>query len=160
MHSGIVSLIETVAKSLADNIQFDYGRTSDFNQKNDKSYPFIHLDPLTSTAGFAVDNTTQYLKTWSCAMAFYQLDREDSTESEYKLILDEMDELVDKFFTKLNHFDFDDATTEGTTVTTEQIIIQAINQQAFIKVTDDILTGWLVNFQIVEPTQIDCTIYE
>ncbi len=142
-HRSVRLLIEETAKKLGDDIHFTYGRTSDFNVLRGKRYPFITLDPLTSNASFAANNSYNFTKTWSVLMAFYQLDKEHSIEKEYALILDEMDKLVDQFIIKLNFYN--DNSEVGS------IIIQSVNQEPFIKAMADVLTGYSLSFQITVP---------
>lgn len=134
-HKGIRLLIEDTARSLGDDIQFTYGRDSDFNLLRDKRYPFIQLDLLNSAASFSVNNVSNYSKGWNVFLLFHQLDNEASDQDDYKIILDEMDHYLDKFVQQLNKHD--------------DIIIQGINQQPFIKATADILTGWTLSFQLI-----------
>lgn len=141
-HKGIRSLIEDVSKSLGNDIQFTYARTSDFNLIRDKRYPFISLDPITAAATYADNSVSNYMKTWSCQMAFYQLDTEASDQTEYAPILDLTDSLVDKFINKLNFYAYNQC------VNSDDIIITGINQTPFIKATADILTGHLLSFQL------------
>jgi len=110
-HKGIRSLIEDTAKSLGNDIQFTYARTSDFNQTPQERYPFITLDLLTSTPVYAIDSTRNYMNRWSCNMAFYQPDKEESIQEEYALILDQMDDLADRFINKLNFYAFEHCIT-------------------------------------------------
>lgn len=137
-------LIESTAKSLADDIQFTYARTSDFNVIRDKKYPFITLDPLNATPQFT-DTGVTFIKSWSCNMAFYQLDQAASTQDEYAIILDEMSEYVDKFINKLNLY-----STQADT-----IVISTVTQTAFIKATADILTGYLLTFSLLAQDDFD-----
>jgi hypothetical protein len=141
-HKGIRLLIENTAKSLGDDIQFTYARASDFNVMRDKRYPFITLDPLTANAEYSTDGTSNYTKTFNASMAFYGLDKEASIQEEYALILDEMDAYVDNFVQKLNLVD-------------QPILISAINQTPFVKATGDVLTGFLLSFQIQVPDNYD-----
>jgi len=154
-HKGIRLLIEDVAKSLGDDIQFTYARTSDFNNLRDKRYPFISLDPLTSVPFYAIDNTRNYMKRWAAQMAFYQLDNESSDQTQYAKILDEMDTYVDNFLNTLN------MKATGLCVDSDDILITNMGQQSFIKTTADTLTGWILTLQIEVSDQfnyceIDC----
>ena len=135
-------LIEDTAKSLGDNIQFDYGRKSDFNVLRDKKYPFITLDPLNASASYADNNVSNYSKSYQASMAFYQLDKEESDQTQYACILDEMNELADKFINKLNF------QADALCIDSDMIIITGMNQQPFIKATADILTGYIMNFTV------------
>lgn len=88
MHEALVALIEKVIHSISDNLDFVYGRTSDFKQDNDRSTPTAAMDPPTSNGTFTPEG---FNKTWNISMAFYKLNREDSNEDEYRLILNETD---------------------------------------------------------------------
>lgn len=140
-HKGIRLLLEDTAKSLGDDIQFDYGRTSDFDQLRDKRYPFISISPLNATASYAVNNTSNYSKTYQVQSAFYQLDSEDSGQDQYAIILDEMNALADNFINKLNFY-IDNC------LSSDELILTGMSQQPFIKVTADILTGYYMTFSI------------
>lgn len=144
-HKGIRIVIERTAKSLADNIQFTYARTTDFNVMRDKKYPFITLDPLQSSPQYATDGTHNYMKSWLCTMAFYQLDSAGSDQDDYALILDEMDSYVDKFLNKLNFFTFK----------SDHLLLQGISQQPFVKATADILTGYILTFTLQAEDDFD-----
>lgn len=139
-HKGIRLLIEDTVHKLGDNIHFTYAKESDFNILRDKEYPFIALDPLTATSGYTVNNTSNFVKVWNAEMAFHAIDNEASTQEEYAVILDNMDDLVDRFIQMLNFYSAN-----------EDIIIQDINQTWFIKATADILTGYTLSFKIVVP---------
>lgn len=141
-HKGIRELIEATALSLGDSIQFTYGRTSDFNMMRDKKYPYITLDPLSAAPTYTDNNVFNYMKTWSVGMGFYELDKEASTQDEYKKILDDMDSLVDMFINKLNFY------SDSQKITSNQFVLTGISQQPFIKATADILTGYLLTFSM------------
>jgi hypothetical protein len=148
-HKGIRLLLEDTAKSLADNIQFDYGRTSDFNMLRDKKYPFISVSPLNASASYAVNNVTNFSKVYQVQIAFYQLDQEHSSQDEYAPILDEMNLLADSFFNKLNFF------VQGRCLDSDDIILTGMSQQPFVKATADILTGYIMNFSITVTDSFD-----
>lgn len=148
-HKGIRLLIEDAAKSLGDSIQFTYGRTSDFNVMRDKEYPFIQCDPLVSVPTYTVNNVSNYMKAWTAQIGFYQLDKEESDQDQYKLILDEMDKLVDSFVNKLNLY------SHKTNITSDDILITGIRQEPFIKGTADILTGYLLTLTITVSDQFN-----
>lgn len=144
-HKGIRLLIENVSRSLADDIEFAYGRRSDVNAIRDKQYPFISLDPPSAASTFSDNDTFNYSKTWSVQMAFYGLDDAASSGDEYKEILDKCDVLVDKFITKLNFTSQDDI----------GIVITNINQTVFIKALADCLTGYILSFNVQVPDNWD-----
>lgn len=134
-HLSLRQLIEDTAKALSDEIKFGYGRASDFNVISDKNYPFVWLDPLTSAFEFSNNNVQDLTKTWRCEMVFYKKDRQDSIQEQYQLILDEMDTLIDRFINNLNDAD-------------ETAVISGITQVPVIKVMADVLTGWVLTFNI------------
>lgn len=143
-HRSVRLLIESTAKSLADNIQFTYATPSDFDVLRDKKYPFISLSLLSATPQFT-DNGVTYIKSWNCQMAFYQLDQKGSSPEDKALILDEMGLLVDKFINKLNLY-----STQADT-----IVISGASQQAFVEAMADILTGHLLTFNLLANDDFD-----
>lgn len=124
--------------SLGDDVQFSYARPSDFNLLRDKRYPFISVSPIQASAIYSDNNVSNYSKTWSVSVAFYQLDQEASTQDEYRKILDFTDDLLDKFINKLNFY----------SLKSDSIIISGINQAPFIKAMADILTGHILTFTL------------
>lgn len=144
-HKGVRLLIEAVVKSLQDDVFFMYGRTSDFNQETNPGTTSIVLDPLSATPQYTVNGVSNYQKAWACRMAFYKYDKEGSVPEEYTPILDDTDSLVDKFLNKLNFY----------SSKADHILIQGINQDAFIKATAHIMTGQLLNFTIFAEDEFD-----
>jgi len=143
-HKGIRLLIESTAKSLADNITFDYGRRSDTNMERDIKYPLIACQPLTSTTSFSVNNVFNYSKTWQVSIAFVDKDSDGSDQEQYSLILDRMNHLADLFINKLNSNASSDCVTHG------DVIITGMSQQPFIKAMKDVVTGYILNFSLQE----------
>jgi hypothetical protein len=141
-HKGIRLLLEDTARSLGDDIQFDYGRTSDFNQIPNKRYPFVSVLPLNATGSFTVNNTHNYVKTYQVISIFYQIDQMASDQSQYALVMDEMNELADKFIVKLNFY------IDGCFPDSDNLVITNITQQPLIKETGDILTGYIMTFSL------------
>jgi hypothetical protein len=149
-HQSVVAIHKDTALSLADNMQFGYGRQSDFNQIQNKRYPYIWLALLSSSASFTVNNVNNYTNVWSVTLLFCEMDREDSIESTYEKILDRMDVLADKFINTLNlRFNEMDA----------DVILQGISKLPFIKDAVDDITGWIVQYQLLVPDDFDyCSI--
>jgi hypothetical protein len=142
-HKAIRTLLEETALSLADDIQFSYGTETDFNQSEKKGSILINVAPLVSIPSYTVNGVFNYQKQWNVEMVFYKVD--NSQEIEYTQILDELDELVDRFTNNLNSFQ----------EKSDQIVIQAMNQTPFIKATAEILSGWLLTFQILVMDDFD-----
>ncbi len=148
-HKSVRELIQDTVKSLADNITFSYGRTSDFNQSAKPLGVLVNLDLLNSSPVFATDGVLNYMKSWTCNMAFYKYDTQGSVETEYTLILDDTDTLVDQFINKLNRYSYD----------SDKILITGIQQEPFVKTTSAVLTGHLLRFTLeVQDTFDYCTI--
>lgn len=142
-HKSVVSLIEDVSKSLSDAVQFGYGRRSDFNSLRDKAEQIIWLLPLNATPTFNNNgNTETFQKTWNIILVFLAIDKTDSNHDDYKKILDSMDELLDKFIIRLNDYSMNSHDVVGA-VTLRNF--QQLNQ---IKGDADILTGWILSFQM------------
>jgi hypothetical protein len=152
-HQSVVLLMEDVTKSLGDNLQFGYGRRSDFNLIQSKALPFVWLLPLTANPIYTNNNNTEnYQKQWNCIVFFAAADKPDSTETEYKPILDQMDVLLDKFINRLNDFYLKGSDTVG------PLTIRNLTQTPFFKSDAAVLTGWFLSFQlIVSDDFIYCT---
>lgn len=138
-HKGIRLLIQDTAQSLGDDIQFDYGRLSDFNTgASDQRFPFILLNPLSSIPAYTVNGVSNYMKTWICSIDFFGIDHTGSISAEYAKILDDADDLIDKFLNKLNFY----------SLKSDTITMSNMNQLPFIKTTSAILTGYTLSFQL------------
>ncbi len=151
-HQSVRLLLQDVAKSLADNIQFAAGRHSEFNMKQSVSYPWIWLLPITANPTFAVNDVEHYQKTWNIALLFFDKDAFDATEGPSNDILDQQDETVDKFIHRLNDWSMKLQDTVG------EITLRGFSQQPFYKDDAGIHTGWLLTFQMVTPDDFEyCT---
>ncbi len=138
-HKSLRALIESTVNNVYDAAQYSYGPITDFNQARKKNFLMVNLSPLQASISYAVDNVTNYSKSWNVEMVFYKFDKESSIDS--GPILDETDEIVDKFINRLNQ-------VEGPTIT-------AMSQTPFIKVLADILTGHLLTLTITLPDDFD-----
>lgn len=151
-HLSVRTLIEDVAKSLADNLQFGYGRRSEFNQIENKRYPYIWLLPLTGGRRFLNDTGTKTM-VWDVALVFLDLDEADSNEKQTAEIHDRLDYFVDRFMENLDtwslrlHQD-----------TVGDITIRNDIRRPFFKEDTDTNSGWLLTFQLQVPDEFDyCT---
>lgn len=145
-HHSVKTLLENVAKSLSDKVQFGYGRRSEFNMIADKRYPYIWALPLTASGRFR-DNISTQTKTWNVALVFLDQDKADANEKESEDILDEQDETVNAYMQRLDEM----------YLTNELLEIRNDNYQPFYKDDSDIHTGWLVTFQLIVPHTFICT---
>lgn len=157
-HQAVREFISDVAVSLADDVLFGYGRASDFNMRKDKEYPYVWLDPLQSTIAITGDGRA-FTETYNVSLSFYKFDSMDSTEDQYKLILDQVDVLVQTFIRKLNE-NIEAQYEIPTVLATYNTEITNINKSPFIKVFDDCLTGFILSFSLTVPDNFDyCSIY-
>lgn len=144
-HKSIRQLIQDTATGLQDDIHYSYGKTTDFNQEQKNKFLMVNTSPLTASASYRVNGVTNYMKQWGVEIAFYKFDIESSTGEEYALILDQTDSLVDKFINNLNFY----------SDKSDDILIQGMNQQPFIKATSEILTGHILTFQLLANDDFD-----
>lgn len=151
-HLSVRLLLQDVAKSLADNIQFGYGRHSEFNILQGVSYPWRWLLPMTAQPQFAVNDVEHYQKVWNIAMLFFDKDAFDANAPMSTEILDAQDAGVDAFIHRLNDWSMKLQDTVGA------ITLRGFNQQPFYKDDAGIHTGWLLTFQIITPDDfVYCT---
>jgi hypothetical protein len=151
-HQAVRTLIQTVAQAIAVDVSFGYGRGTDFNQIKDKEYPYVWLDPLSSTFNINEENMV-VTETYSVNIVFYKFDRVDSVETEYDDILDSCDTLVQTFLRDMN-----EALSSNynlSTLSTQNTVIANANKQPFIKVMDDCLTGFILTFELTVPDKFD-----
>lgn len=149
-HRSVRLLLEDVAKSLADKMQFGYGRRSEFNLIENKRYPYIWLLPL--TGGRRYRESTTRTKTWNIAILFLDMDEADNDDKQTAKIHDEMDVILDRYMENLDTWDLRESDTVGTTT------IRNDNQQPFYKDDSDINSGWLLTFQLeVSDDFVYCT---
>lgn len=149
-HASIRLLLHDVAKSLADNIEFGYGRKSEFNIIEGSSKEWIWLLPLTASGRFRTTPTKT--KRWNVALLFLEQDNSDATHDESAHILDTQDSLVDRYTQAL------DGWYERSTDTLGAFTIENDTQDPFYKDNSGIQTGWLLRFQMVVSDDFDyCT---
>lgn len=158
-HKAVRDFISDKAKALGDNIKFGYGKASDFNQIKDKKYPYVWLDPLSSS----VNPDENFVETYNINLVFYKFDAPDSTQDEYKLILDQCDKLVQEFLRRIDE-DLDEDITEQSLTErfySQNIGISGITKTPVIKVTADCLTGFTLNLSLTVPDTFNyCSIYD
>jgi hypothetical protein len=152
-HLAVRTLIEDVAKSLADNIQFGYGRHTEFNQITNKRYPYIWLLPLNASRRFPSTEGTK-TKIWRVSIMFLALDKADSNEKETAAIHDNLDVFVDRFLEAL------DGWTHKPEVEVDDYAISNDNQIPFYKDNTDVNSGWLLTFDITIPDYFDYCLHE
>lgn len=151
-HGAVVDFLKSKVEGLGDDVKFGYGRATDFNQIKDKKYPYVWCDPLTSTIAVTEESLLS-VEVYNVSLVFYKYDRADSTEEQYKLILNETDTLVRQFLRDI-HEDFTDDVSES--VRSANTRIENISKEPVIKVMADVLTGWIVRFTLTVPDAFTC----
>lgn len=150
-HRAIRCLIGDAVKSLDDKIQFGYGRRSDFNIPNNKSYPFVWLLPLTATTTIP-SNGAGITKGWNVVLVVIDIDKSGSKEKEFDKILDRMSDIGDALIRRIDDWYQSGSDIVGT------LTINTVNQTTIIKEDSDIHTGWLYSFQMITSDDFDyCT---
>jgi hypothetical protein len=148
-HQSVRLLLEDVAKSLADNICFSFGRESEFNNLKTKENRYIWLLPM--TANFPISDTTR-TKTWNIALLFMDVDRFDASNKETNIIHDELDVVVDKFIHRLDDWSQTQQDTVGA------ITLSGVRQSPFFKDQAGVVSGWRVDFTMQVPDLFEyCT---
>lgn len=143
-HASVRLLLHDVAKSLADNIQFGYGRKSEFNiitGNEPTSNQWIWLLPLTASGRFRTEPTRT--KRWNVAILFLQHDPSDSTADFSAHVLDAQDNLLERFTQALDDWYQSSVDILGA------FTIENDTQDPFYKDNSDVQTGWLLRFQMV-----------
>jgi hypothetical protein len=138
-HLSVRTLLEDVAKSLADNIHFDAGRESEFNNLKEKEDHYIWLLPMTANSE---RNETSRTKTWNIALLFMKKDAFDANAKETTLIHDDQDLRVDQFVNRLDDWSMTSNDIVGA------VTITGVNQTPFYKDQAGVYSGWLLRLAL------------
>lgn len=158
VHNSVITLLEDVAKDLADNINFGYGSSFDFNSLRDRKYPFIWLDPLTGTIPNN-DQVVSDLIQWNVSLNFLQIDALQGNEKETAAVWDEMFTLAEKYVHKLDR-QFLNSETDSR-IQSGVLTLSNIAFASRRKGTDDHVSGWTVTFTLQTQSIFDyCSIYQ
>lgn len=156
-HQAVKDFIRDKVLSIKDGISFSYARESNFNATQDKTYPAVLLKPLM----YDPDRTNYSIhRKYRCTMLFYALDSMEGDEVETTNILDQTDELLQKFMAvlNLNSATVDEAIND--TLSTDLVEISEESVVERIKFTSDNATGWEYSFTLAVPDQFNyCSIY-
>ncbi len=152
-HASVRLLLHDVAISLADNIEFGYGRKSEFNIIQGKSQnQWIWCLPLSGSRIFASGENVTRTNRWDVAMLFLNHDPGDSDADHSSHILDYQDSIVARYAQALDEWYLNLSDTVGA------FTIDNFTQTPFYKDNSESQSGWLVRFQIVTPDDFSyCT---
>lgn len=159
-HKAVRLLLQDVARSLGNKVQFGYGRLSDFNAIKDKKYPYVWADPLEIAPSFTEDRYN-YTKIFDVSVNFMTMEREGeaATEKDYPLNMDDMSDLADQFINKLNA-DSPGAEDNTISLATQKLLITGMNLSPYIKRFSDVVTGYNLSFKLTVPDTFDyCSLY-
>lgn len=123
----------------AVNLPFEAGRITEFNSFRSNEYPMAWLQTLQPSTeivqpGYPYDE-------WQVIIHIAQLDKVDSSPSEYEAIVDECDLYAQKFIKKIN-----DEVSGYALIT-----LSGISREPFIKKHADCLTGVILSFNLSSP---------
>lgn len=139
-HKSVRLLLEDVAKSLADKMQFGYGRRSEFNLIENKRYPYIWLQPMNSRIRSVNSTKTT---TWVGILLFLTVDEADADAEDSERLLDYVYDYVERYFQTLDDWSLRSNDIIGGLTITEYVT------SPFYKGDSGIHTGWRVDFSIV-----------
>ncbi len=151
-HRSVRLLLEDVAKSLADNIEFGYGRKSEFNIIQGKSANhWIWCLPLQGSRELANGMETRTNR-WDVAILFLEHDPSDSSHDHSGSVLDYQDSIVQRYAQALDEWYLNLSDTVGA------FSIENFSQTPIYKENSEVQSGWLVRFQLLTPDDFDyCT---
>lgn len=159
-HASLVDLLEDVAKSLADNVQFGYGAIEDFNSIPNKTYPFVWLYPLEGQFVTGDGKLTSAVE-FGVTMNFLNLDNPKGAEFDTAQTWDTGFQTMEKYVHKLDEFILGDPEEEAEAIVTDMVRITRSNFEAGRKATGDVLSGWVLKMTIEVPSDFDyCSIYD
>lgn len=157
-HKAVRLLIEETLGTVDDSVRFAYATDSDFNSIGIREDKRVQLDPIKQSLEYT-EGSFNLTKTYQIGMVFYQLDDPEGAEEKTAQILDQMDELSDKFIQKLNDVLLDQ--DDDIAITTATIELTSIVKEPAIKATVDVCTGWILNFNVIAPDDFDyCSLYD
>ena len=131
-------------------MQFGYGRDSEFNLKQNISYPWIWMSPISVNPQFAVNDVEHYQKSWNITLMFFDKDPFDSTEDPTNLVLDEQDKTIDRFILRLNEW-----SRVYSQDTVGDVTLRGFIQEPFYKEFAGIHSGWRLRFQMIVPDDFE-----
>lgn len=142
---GLYNLLKSVSDNLEFDVEFQQGRASDLNifSNNNKSV-LIWLLPFSASGSFP-NHANRLFRNFRIEMAFYQSDKIDSTNADYREILETTDKIALNYLLNIN--------TQIATLddVVDDIEITNISQLPLIKVTSHIVTGQSLVFNINLP---------
>lgn len=156
MSKEVRDFLRETVRLVSDDLWFFYGRESDFDFSQDKSYPAVALSYLRSGTDRTNDTAN---RVYEVTAIFCDLDDKSGNEEQSQDVLDRMEVTLDRFMALLNRRD--EVEDSESVVTSEKITIENETREERIKFTSDFGTGWEVKFRLLVPDQFDyCTIYD
>lgn len=149
--------IRTFLKAGADAIDifFEAGRLTEFNKLSGKGEPFGWLHDLQTKSSFGGSGSS-LLDDWSVNIRIAKIDKPDSLQDQYELLIDDCDHIARKLIWQYNVILY-----SATTITTANqdkyklLTLSNVERQPFIKWGADCLTGVDLIFNLNSPDKTD-----
>lgn len=133
------ALIKSAVDALTQAVQFNSGRISEFNSERSNTYPYIWLEPL--SVGTELNTNQMPIDEWNCILHVANKDAAGAKPEEYEGIVDQCDNIAQKFIHKLN------AEVSGYKL----ITLTSIQREPFIHKHADDVSGVMVSFTLTIP---------
>ncbi len=134
--SEVRAFVKSGVDYLNQSIPFNSGRITEFNSEASKEMPYVWLESLSVSPTVNTYGAPQ--EDWTITLHVANLDKMDSSASEYEDIIDGCD-LIAQELTKV----YNDLLTNSKLVT-----LDSLNRDPFIKKHADCLTGVILSFTL------------
>ena len=149
--------IRTFLKAGTDAIPvyFDSGRLTEFNKLPNKGYPFAWLESLEVDTDFG-GSGSMLIDNWKVSLHIAKLDKSDSIQDEYEVIVDACDHIARKLIWQYNLI-----LQSASQITTANqdlyklVTMSDMRRDPFIKKHADVLTGVILSFTLNSPDKTD-----
>lgn len=149
--------VRAFLKAGADAIptDFDSGRLTEFNSKRDNAYPFSWVESLRTSTNFQTSGS-MLIDNWEVVIHIAMLDKADSLQNDYELIVDACDTIARKLIWQYNQILYGSSNTSTANQTAYKLItMDGVSREPFIKQHADCLTGVILSFTLIVPDRTD-----
>ncbi len=152
--------VRALLKAGADaiDLQFGYGRLTEFNSLQDKAYPFAWVETLQTKTNFGGSGST-LIDEWEIVIHIAKQDRPDWLSDTYEQIVDDCDQLARKLIWQYNFvLGFDSASIIDSTTTKniyKMVSLSGVSREPFVKMHAECLTGVILSFTLTSPDATD-----
>lgn len=149
--------VRTFLKAGADavKIHFSAGRLTEFNKVKDKGFPFGWVHDLSTKSDLGGSGAT-LIDNWSVQIRIAKLDKTDSIEDQYELIINECDHIARQLIWQYNIILYSSSNvTTANQDLYKLITLSDIDRVPFYKWGADCLTGVDLTFTLNTPDKTD-----